>query len=745
MKRKIIARGNWQFVLLCLSLVAVLFFAYSLTGGDKVAEAAVTPGNFNISNVIPHPSSDATINGRDPFLVVGNSVQGRIDPKFQDRELELDLWVTAGDIGSLEILPDDVCHNRNYDLIGRGIGYNEAHTDIYIEDKDGTRIQVIDGSSSSSCANFDTSSRASLQSLQHFDEVILNNKKYHKYKVIAKVDLRGSTATGLDPELDDVINVDFINQFRLRVSQPADSYLTIPESGDDDDPNSELGALNISNRNESNVNEQNSGTKTGWYTTIYFAVDPEEGCGEAKDRHIGLYDSDRSFKSRNPIMVEIYSVDRNSYLRNPTTPFLPDDFDPNKTNEHELLFNGAIDEGNERGTQGQAVGSNKWEDKKYRFRAEKIYRIQVLGVRRSGVDSKNWIQIRVPFNQFNALLPCGRKPLVKVYQGGISVGGLFGDSGKLKACTPSQNLSAVSSGLYAHVFGEAGEADGSSVEYGAKVAGEIIGFYSNYPRGQPPPSTYSGRTFANTDNILRLSEFGGQFGRGRCIPNYWRGASGLTADTLAASLDIADRTVIEDNQAKLYQTANFELTNSQPAANINLKATIYVDGDLTIKNDILNNRGVVFEHVNEIKQLYIVVNGDILIDPSVTQIDAVLVAHSEDNATKGRVFTCAFDAGGIDINKKADNQAIITKSLEYEAACNKKLVISGAVVAREIRLGRTFCEVPTASVPCPVPSTDSTGEEINLLPELFIGTPQLPDHGEWRYKSDSITVLPPNL
>ncbi|MYB39846.1 hypothetical protein F4X86_00940 [Candidatus Saccharibacteria bacterium] len=771
--------GKYAVALILAIVVALAGAVWLLLQPGDNAKAAVNPALLKITNQAPVPPAplpppgertwqtspppspaipQSVLNSQaTPFLVLGSN--DPTGPGFYGPKITLDLWVPKGTIQNLVVDQDDLCGSTPLDSIW---SVNQF-VNVWLEDKGSIAdpsdsdkgIKMIDGSSTA-CAS-KTLTAADVAGLDPLDSRTLNKLsppyEYEKYAITASLDGSGRH---------------YVNQFRLRallnVLNPPDVYLTLTETIDDNVTGSALdnaGTLGISNRLSGSTY---SSDKAYWEYTVYSALDPEKGCSKTEKRHVGIYDSDFGPISRGSGIprpsIEIYSTDRNAYIANPSTAvFLPDDPDPNKSNEHLIEFNGLIDRDGERyyGNlnhrdnigKDAIVDSNEWEDYQYEFSGDKIYRLRI-----HNINHYTWIQIRLPFNQFDALLPCGRKPIVKIYQGGVSAGGLFGESSKLKACAPTQGLASVGSGLYAHVFGEAGEADGSSVEYEAKVAGEIIGFYSKYPRGQPPPAAYSGLTFANTSSVLSQSEFGGQFGRGRCIPNYWRGASGLEAETLISSLDIADRGAVEDNDVQLYQTTNFELTNSQPATNINLKATIYVDGNLTIKNDILNNRGVVFEHVNEIKQLYLIVNGDILIDPGVTQVDAVLVAYSEDNATKGRIFTCAFDAGGININAKGDinnsatDLAIKNKSIEYDEACNKKLVINGAIVAREIRLGRTYCELPppfTPTLQCPVHSADRTGEEINLLPELFIGTPQLPDHGEWRYKSDSITVLPPNL
>ncbi len=154
-----------------------------------------------------------------------------------------------------------------------------------------------------------------------------------------------------------------------------------------------------------------------------------------------------------------------------------------------------------------------------------------------------------------------------------------------------------------------------------------------------------------------------------------------------------------------------------------------------------------FEEFNEVGHLYIIVKGDIFIEPNVTQIDSILVAYTDDPNPNpnpnvgGRIFTCNFDTDqNINLESLEDpdaNKELIDESLKYNQKCQQKLVVNGALIGREIHLGRIFDTT--------APKPDPVAEEINLTPEYFIGTPQLPEFSEWIYSSDSVTILPANF
>ena len=300
--------------------------------------------------------------------------------------------------------------------------------------------------------------------------------------------------------------------------------------------------------------------------------------------------------------------------------------------------------------------------------------------------------------------------------------------------------------------------DSSSAEYGVRVRDTVQTFYSGFKNTLSVPTETKRLTFANPDVG---PYYGGDFDKSRCIPNYWRGASSLDfvpTDTLDIGTILGPANVAHKPDIEPYIT----LTNASALSDLQLKATIYIEGDLLIKSDIYNNSsGTQWKKFNEIGYITIIVKGDILIDPSVSRIDAVLIAypntgddiHNIEDDKKGRIYTCYFDhypvTRGIPfiddptytLDKKTDGStALITNSELYNNNCETKLVVNGALVAREIHLGRTYVNKTQ-----PYVIGYAVSEEINLLPEYFIGIPNLPGFEDWLHRSDSIHILPVNF
>ena len=683
------------------------------------------------------PLSGSQVLNQTPFLVVGDDGQagGPGSLGFYDPTLELDLWVPKGfNIANISFSHKDLCPPGSiYDQTDSTDRSGPQGVDIYIKG-DKRRELIFD--SSSSCSWTSTSSS---EIGDPFEEASILGSMYEKYVLIAEMD-----HFDRDHPVSGVVE---LNQFQISVAHPLDSFLVAPATrgtGDNDIEN--INTLNISNRIPY---DDYKNLQILWHAEIFAAPNPKDGCSYKDNKYIGLYDSDYPgnaqawMRDKYPPKIDIYSVDRNEYIENPALVSF--------TKETTLEFNGiARKSEGERIPSGKSDGSsvaqNAWEDKLYEFKGDKIYKFHYYNL-----DQRSWIQIRMPFNQINALQKCIYKPLFKVYYSDISVGGRFGMGERLDACREDKSvLSGIDADLYAHA--NKINTDSSSAEYAARVYGVIDGFYSNFkpPPDNTPPPSYKERTFANNDSN---NIWGGHFGEpARCMPNYWRGAKSLNQETVdTLDLGTSDPDVLKNNDEKLYKTTSpgvkFELTNSansRAITDLQLKTTLYIEGDLVIRDNILNNDSVTWDKLNEIGFIYIIVKGNIYIDPSVTQIDAALIAYTDSatpNADKsaGRIHTCYVEAAvGINLEDKEKPTPIdLQESINYADTCENKLVINGALIGHDIHLGRTFDET--------IDPIDNIGEEINLLPEYFVGTPQLPEFGEWIYSSDSVVILPPNF
>ena len=396
----------------------------------------------------------------------------------------------------------------------------------------------------------------------------------------------------------------------------------------------------------------------------------------------------------------------------------------------------------------------------------------------------------------------------KVYGGDVAVGGHFGSGGRHDACEAGQNI--VGTGLrdnegailaYSHnkaTWGASADQHlrGASTQYAVKAAKEVFGFLSAGPKnagfltrsGDPEPK--KGLTFANDEATLA---FGGNFGQPSCLPNYWSRKEQATPDTppnpWSGKLDLGkssansnpdnDWRITTSGQQSLFHRGNLGIINSAtnqilnpattgtPPTHNTFKRTIYVEGDISIEDDIkLDNDH--WKHPDESSYIFLIAKGgNIYIDPSVQRIDAVLVAYPDDlnntqTATGGRIYTCQTSTRSI--------QAHATQTSRNPYMCRNQLRINGGVVAQKLHLGRLTHDtliwsepdnVPTAydafirdencNAPCDrttvnLNKTAAPAEIFAFLPEFIMGTPaDLPNAEDWIHAVDSTSIVPLNF
>ena len=168
---------------------------------------------------------------------------------------------------------------------------------------------------------------------------------------------------------------------------------------------------------------------------------------------------------------------------------------------------------------------------------------------------------------------------------------------------------------------------GSSTNYGIGVHNAVIGFYSAGGRNAWP-SPYKGLTLGNVNNLNQLTypdhaQWGGQFGRPRCIANYWRGAERVEDQYIDHGSSLAVELQDLNNNEQRYYDLNLQRLNinDDSASNTaNLKATIYADGDVYIQNNIVNGENAIWNSPADIGVITIIAKGNIYIASSVTRI-----------------------------------------------------------------------------------------------------------------------------
>ena len=220
-------------------------------------------------------------------------------------------------------------------------------------------------------------------------------------------------------------------------------------------------------------------------------------------------------------------------------------------------------------------------------------------------------------------------------------------------------------------------------------------------------SAPSGLAFANT--IQSGEDYGGFYGRVPCIVNHWVPAPSGTPSIAPDA--------VGSGAPGIYRLSGNTINTARVVAN-GVQQIVYVDGDLTITNNITYNRSGWVKR-QDVPAVKFVVSGNIIIHGSVTALDGVYAAA-------GNIETCQLPPDG-----------------SMYAGCDKRLVVNGALISSSTTGGiyfkRTFGSVRTATA-------GNAAEEINYRPEMWIAKwPQQEGANTSSGKYDSITALPPVL
>lgn len=295
------------------------------------------------------------------------------------------------------------------------------------------------------------------------------------------------------------------------------------------------------------------------------------------------------------------------------------------------------------------------------------------------------------------------EPYLRIYGNDVMAGGGFG-----AVCSPLNPTASIEA--FAAQETVAGNTiwKGASAQFGAFALGPINNFFSANLRG-PAGATNLPRpsldlTFGNTNNgTSKVAINGGGFsGNTNCIPDYF-----AKRDVLQSGSSIGTTTVGNGSHQALYYDHDVHITGNISFANV----------------------GSWGGSVNTVPSYYLVVKGNIYIDPGVTQLDGVYIAQPDDSGNKGEIITCSNSSG-------------ITPG---PGGCNQKLTVNGAFIARQVRFKRTNGKLASA-VGNEAPSSANIAEVFNFSPEVYIS----PLHSTLERslpftKYDYITSLPPVL
>jgi hypothetical protein len=309
------------------------------------------------------------------------------------------------------------------------------------------------------------------------------------------------------------------------------------------------------------------------------------------------------------------------------------------------------------------------------------------------------------------------KPYFRVFGGDVLAGAsAFG------TCTPGVgtirgwNREASAGNA---TFGS-GPYGGAGTQIGAFATGAIDQFVSAATRSAAgPPLVPKGLTFANTGGV-----YGGGWDTGNvpCQDDYFKpsGAPLGPVTNLTAMSGAYDR------------SGPLEITGGIIPPN--RKISIYVDGDIWITGTGIQNVLASYTDINQIPSVRIIARGNIYIAPTVTQIDAILIAQPN-GAAGGTIVTCS---NGFAMPTIAQ----LTGAAAAPNNCRTKLTVFGALLARDVRFMRSNGGIQFSNNTQPYTNA-SIAEAIIYSPAVWLAKPT--DLLDDREPYEAYTTLPPIL
>lgn len=299
------------------------------------------------------------------------------------------------------------------------------------------------------------------------------------------------------------------------------------------------------------------------------------------------------------------------------------------------------------------------------------------------------------FSRDVACVTVHTKPYFRVYNGDVEAGASF------TPCSPS--LPASEGLIWAFNRDASGGYAGSGAEGAAMAYRNISGFVSASMR-TTNPRVPKGLTFANNSGTT----YGGNFGAGSCIPDYWQLATSAGATVNGSGY-----------------------TQGGASLGPGAKQDVFVDGDVVISGNIVyTGSWTLNTTTNTIPSFRLIVrNGNIYIRDTVTQLDGVYIAIPRADGSKGLIYTCALGAG-------------VPTEAQVANGCKQQLRVNGAFIAKGVKLVRTPNSLGNSVVGEPS-ATSRAAEIFTYTPEVWLAKPQFTLPLESDY--DGITALPPVL
>ncbi len=265
----------------------------------------------------------------------------------------------------------------------------------------------------------------------------------------------------------------------------------------------------------------------------------------------------------------------------------------------------------------------------------------------------------------------------------------------------------------------------SSVQFAAYAIGAVEQFHSAGIRQNAdlPTNISAGLVFGNYEGGAKQPI--GDFSSWPCVKDYFSGHPATTSPTSGA------HDINSGSGSRYFSASTLTLSGS----NITGNHVVYIDGNVRINSNItLADYG----SVNSIPSLYVVVKGNVYIQPGVSRIDGVFIVQPETDGTQGLVYTCASGTNPISIGE--DDPSL------NDVCANSNLRFYGALIAQKVIFHRANGTLADSSVnkPFDTGSPSSMAEAFKFLPELYL-TDGIGGESTIGSQYDYITSLPPIL
>ena len=313
---------------------------------------------------------------------------------------------------------------------------------------------------------------------------------------------------------------------------------------------------------------------------------------------------------------------------------------------------------------------------------------------------------QVPTTSCSAPIVIAYQPYFDVVGGDVSAGQGFGTS-----CT--DNSAADIKGYNLDTGGASPNYFGAGTRQMALATGSITGFASdltnNITSGLGGSSdgiaVHLPSALAGSNAAPGASAYGGNFlgsyTGSWCVPDYAGSVTG-TADYTSQPYWNSLTANSTGYIVRLTGDQTFNGIQLRPGVRVTVIVTggnVYLGGNITYDN---------YTRLQDIPQFSLLVsNGDIFINPSVSELHGLYDAQSN-GSSNGQIFTCA-DGNGLSHVLK-----------DYARCSVQALIIYGAVAANQVILGRTTGSIAKSNAVSGVPA-----ERIVYTPELWLSGPSV--------------------